>query len=480
MPARSTWRLGLLLAATAAITLAVLGRSAVAASRSHASAVGEVSLGSPVKIATFERYSRRAQAHASVLPDPVQGGWVVLDAPAELIRIDEHGAAGKIPVPAALQGPQFAFTPLKDGWGVATARVFPGGHTEEEACYPGLPGSCGVMVVAQLSPTGSWTPARRLPHSSGSESSGFDDPAQAIESEGRIELTWCEECSGGGSTGWIALARPGGRFGRPHRVRRALRIEVENEFVETFRGRFYIRARFGVHLHRGEQGDRVVEREIYPSGQLGPEHFMRSPLVRLEGLGGGPYPGKDNSEVFVFGAGDGRGVGVALRRGWQSKLGRPQFLEANGCCPHVAVAPDHWMLILTNALIRKHWRLVAAEVTPGGRLEATREIERNPVLGDQNSEFGEAEAIDNAGQALIASSPPNLRLEEPTSIWLDGATQRCRIFSRSLFIHRGTEQEEEEISSPEMFAGAHDVFHLVWADQGQLEATTARVGCAGT
>jgi hypothetical protein len=454
------------------IVLGALGANAVAASDSHTSSVGEVAFAPPVPITAIK------SSAWSIRPDPVQGGWAVISAPAEdkLVRIDEDGRVNNVPLPAALRGWQLAFTPLKDGWGVATARVFPGGRGEETGCSEGSTERCGVMVVAQLSPKGRWTRVRRLPHSSGSDSSGFQVPADAIESDGWIELTWCQECLGGGQVFWIAVARPGGAFGVAHIVQLPLHIEAENEFVETFRGRFYLRAQFGPHGDGGE-GRHIVEREVHTNGHLGPAHFMRSPLIRFQGQGGEPLAGRSNAEEYVFSEGEMGRVGVARRRGWNSSLGPPRLIASHGgCCFHATEAPDDWLLVVTEALTRRHWQLVAAEVTPAGRVEATRGVEENPTSA--KTTYTDAEAINNAGQALIASSYQGEGESHAESVWLHGSARRCRAFSRTLFPSaEGTPAEE---SFPDLFAGAHDIFHLVWRNrQRQLETSTVRVGCAG-
>jgi len=271
---RARWRsaLGSAITITIAIVVAVHATSTAAASHSGTIGQATIALGAAVPVPIGESGGR-------ALRDPRGGGWVV--GRGELFRLGEDGSVEKVELPTALRGPQLTLTPLKSGWDVASARVFPGGRREEENCLSRIPfGRCGVVVVAQLSAKGRWTRARRLPHSSGSDSSGFEDPPEVVERGGRIEIAWCRECLGGGQPGWIASARPGGRFGRPYRVQHLPHIKPELGFegVETFRGNLYIRAQFGPH-GLGYSGRHVVERG--PDRELSLNLLHRRTRIRL-------------------------------------------------------------------------------------------------------------------------------------------------------------------------------------------------------
>jgi hypothetical protein len=250
----------------------------------------------------------------------------------------------------------------------------------------------------------------------------------------------------------------------------------QSEEVETFRGKFYLRARFGPHGEFSE-GRHVVEREIGADGRLGRPHFMSSPLIRFSAqplAGRDPLAGRNNSEELVFSESDEGRLGVARRRGWRSTLGPPRFIASHAQPIFDSIeAPDDWLLIVAEALTQKRWQLITAEVSPGGRVQPTQGIEDNPV--EARGTYKYTESIDNAGQALIASTYES----EPTSIWLHGGTQQCPTFSRTLFppFSRPTYETTGE-DVPGLFAGAHDVFHVVWVNrEHQLESTIVHVGC---
>lgn len=462
---RSTWLAVLSRAAALVVILLALGPGGALASRVSAQGVAEVTAGAPVAI----QAAGPQQRVVSALADSRAGGWVVLTEPNALFHVSEAGAVRNVPLPPGLRGWQLNFVPLSDGWAVATDRVFPGGRREEATCAQaelGVDAHCGLIAAAELSPSGRWTRVRRLSHSAGRESSGFETPTQAVAAGDGIALIWCKPCLVPTPVNWIAVARPGGRFGAPHPVQRALRRSAESEEIESFRGSFYVRAQFGPHGQFGG-GRHIVEREINADGSLGAPHYLSSPLIRLQGLDTGPYAGGENAEEYVFSEGQGGRIGVARRRGWETTLGPAHVIASyDGCCLDVAQTPDDWTLIVTEALTHQRWQLVATEVAPDGRVERTRGIEDDPF--SRRSTYGYVEAVNGSGEALIASSNE----AEPQALWLHGDAQRCRTYSRTLY----PPAEGMRLAA---FAGAHGVFHLVWpGSKGNFDAATVHVGCA--
>jgi hypothetical protein len=401
-----------------------------------------------------------AEGGMSVQPDPGQGGWVQVDAPTgeELTRIDEDGRAMPVSLPSELRGEGLDFTPLSDGWAVASDRYWPGGRSEEQSCS-GLGSSerCGVLVVAQLSPKGRWTNVRRLPHSFGKEAYA----SEPIESSGRIELAWSEEGEGGESRPIrVALALPGHPFGPAHIARRVLHTDSEHVSVAAVRGALYLRAEFGPH-GSGGAGDHVVERRLYDDGRLGAPHFLRSPLVRDQGQS---LPGRNDSEIYVFQSGE--EIGVARRAGWASTYESPHFMTSSAEYGfQVAEAPNHRILLSVRSSKDERSRVIAAEVSRAGRLGATQTVEYDPR--NHEGEYDWTSAINDAGQALVAT------VDEVAgdAIWLHPSTQRCRAFSRVLLTPDGSR-------ALSVFAGRDNVFHLAWIDaENHVQSTSVRVGC---
>jgi hypothetical protein len=446
-----------------AVALAVVAAAPVVGASGMTAAAApsaEVSFSSPITVVRAEG------EHAEILlqADPIQGAWGVLSSLSQekLIRINEDGSAEAVPLPRELAyGGLFRFTPLKDGWAVATAVTFPGGRREEHECSGVAPeGRCGELVVAQRSPGGHWTRVRRLPNS---PVSGFEEePVKVIETGGVIEVAWREY-----GQYWIAAARPGGAFGRPHAIPPPAK-GAEALSLETFRGKFYLRAFIGGH--GSGHSDHVVERQIYASGRLGPAHFLTSRVLEDAGLEFGPLAGGGGSEVFLyFGVGAQSGDDFVTHRvGWASTFERSHLIASDtSCCVHTAEASDDWLLITTEARIDGLWQLVAAELSPTGRFESTQTVENTQlksVTGEVKYDWGGE--IDNAGQVLIFSSPNADQEEE----WIEASAPGCREFSRI--------PHAKERPSGDFVAGPHNVFHFAWINTAhEVEMKTAHVQC---
>lgn len=94
------------------------------------------------------------------------GAWIEFGGPREeeLAKIAEDGSVTAVRLPPRLREEYPQVMALRDGWIVVTNRYWPGGQRETDRCLPingGVPEqekNCGVLVVAQYSPSGHWTP----------------------------------------------------------------------------------------------------------------------------------------------------------------------------------------------------------------------------------------------------------------------------------------------------------------------------------
>jgi hypothetical protein len=411
----------------------------------------------------------------SAQPDPMGGGWVQFASPKgmQLARIDEQGALTRVALPAELRGEDLELMALQDGWTVATNRYWPGGRREEERCspggYEGVPEqekNCGVIVVAQYSPSGHWTATQRLAHSSGTQGG---EPA-AVESGGRIELAW-RETNGEADLVRISVAdaRAGHPFGPAHSAQRARGNGSESEELSTVRGQLYLRVLYGP-----APPEDLLERRLYGDGRLGPPHLLQSGA--LANYRDQALPGPHGSEILVYQ--DGEDVELARRDGWASEYQAPSAMTMTAETGfQVAESGNDELLISVRSFAEGHLSVVAAEASRSGSLSATDTVEYDPL-----NSFGDytwAGAIDDAGQALIAS----LDLSTGDGIWLHPSAPGCAGFSARIpLIEKGGSnatalpRDDADLTA---FAGPRNVFHLAWITPSkQVQSTTVRVQCA--
>jgi hypothetical protein len=429
---------------------------------SAAAAAAAIAVGAPVGIGAL---SAQPNEHVGpvVLADPVQGGWVRFAGPQgqELARISEAGVARLIALPPLLRpegrSEGLSVTPLRSGWLVVVGRFYPGGARERSECQESRDPSetCSQLAVAELSPAGRWTTPQSLPASRGFDASA----AGPVELPGRrIELAWEKEQAEQSSKIRVAIGPLGGRLGRPRRARRLARSELGYEALTEYSGRIVVLGEFG----RGHSGFRehVIERRLYGDGHLGPPRFRRGPLIPEQGE---RFPRPDGGETSVFG--DNGWAGFALRAPGSTSYAHEHLFSkhaevgvrsAENRRGHVLISFREWRLA--------HSRLMAAEISPHGALEATHELEAGSPEPEGGYEYGAALAP--GGQELIVGT------DGAGAVWAHAAAPRCRRFSRTRLTTAG--------AFPLLFAGARGVFHLVWTDDAShtIQTSAARIGCA--
>ena len=390
--------------------------------------------------------------------DPVQGGWVRFAGPQgkELARISEAGAVRSIVLPPLLQAEtrgefEGVLTPLRSGWLVDVGRFYPGGSSERAECEESREPSetCGELAVAELSPAGRWTTPQPLPRSRGGASA-----AEPVEvGGGRIELAW-EEGQPGIPTISVAVGRLGARLSRPSRAQRLMRSEPEEEMLENYNGEILVRGEFGDD-HTGF-AQHVIERRLYGDGRLGRPRLRHGPLLSDQG---DRLALPNGGETYVFW--EGYWGGFAVRPPGSSTYGRKHlFSKEVQVGIQAAENPRGRVLIVLRAWRHSGSRLIAAEVSPRGALEATHVLETGPSEPEGGYDY--EGAIAPSGQELIISTDAAHR------VWAHAAASRCRRFSRTPLAITGGE-------FPLLFAGARGIFHLVWEDDATHTMQTAAV-----
>ena len=123
--------------------------------------------------------------------------------------------------------------------------------------------------------------------------------------------------------------------------------------------------------------------------------------------------------------------------------------------------PRGQVLIVLRAWRHSGSRLIAAEISPRGALEATHVLETGP--SEPESGYDYEGAIGPSGQELVISTDAAHR------VWAHAAASRCRRFSRTPLAITGGE-------FPLLFVGARGIFHLVWEDDATHTIQTAAVG----
>jgi hypothetical protein len=426
-----------------------------------AAAVAAIAVGAPVGIGAL---SAQPSDHLGpvVVADPVQGGWVRFAGPEgqELARISEAGVPRLIAVPPLLRpegrSDGLSFTPLRSGWLVVVGRFYPGGARERSECLEAWEPSeaCSELAVAELSPAGRWTTPQALPGSRGFEA-GAAGPVELPG--GRIELAWERE-QAAKPTIRVAVGRLGRRLGPPKRARRLARSEPGYETLIEYGGRIFV---FG-EFRRGHSGFRehTIERRLYGDGHLGPPHFLHGSLISELGVG---FPRPDGGETYAFG--DNGWAGFALHAPGSGSHIREHLLSKHAEVGVKSAANQRGQVLISfREWRRAHSRLMAAEISPHGALEATHELEAGPPEPEGGYEYGVALAP--AGQELIVGT------DGAGAVWAHAAAPRCRRFTRTRLTTAG--------ALPLAFVGAHGVFHLVWTDDAShtLQTSAARIGCS--
>jgi hypothetical protein len=427
-------------------------------------AAAAIAVGAPVSVGPM---SPEPNEHAGpvAIADPVQGGWVRFAGPhgLQLARVSEDGAVRPIAMPPLLQietRGEFpsVLTPLRSGWLVVVGRFYPGGASERSECEGSRSPSetCGELAVAELSPAGRWTAPQPLRGSRGFDASA----AEPVEvGGGRIELAW-EEGQPQIPTISVAGGRLGARLGRPRSAQRLMRSEPGYEALENYDGEILVRGEFG----RGRSGflEHVIERRLYGDGHLGRPLFRHGPLVTAQGL---RFPRPDGGETYVFW--ESYWAGFALRPSGSSTYRRKHLFSKEAEIGIKAAENRRGQVLI---VLRAWWhtgsRLMAAEISPHGALEATHVLETGPPEPEGGYDYdGE---LAPGGRELVVST------DGAGGVWAHAAAPRCRRFTRTRLATGG--------AFPLLFAGARGVFHLVWTDSadGTVKTASARVGCTAT
>jgi hypothetical protein len=272
---------------------------------------------------------------------------------------------------------------------------------------------------------------------------------------GRVELAWDE--GGQIPTINVAVGPLGGRLGPPRTAQRLMRSEPEDEALENYDGEILVKGEFG--RGRSRFAEHVIERRLYADGHLGPPLFRHGPLVAGDGQ---RFPRPDGGETYVFWAG--YWAGFALRPSGSSTY-RQKHLFSKEAEVGVKAAENRrgQVLIVLRAWRHAASRLMAAEISPHGTLEATHLLETGPPepLGG----YDYAGELAPGGQELVVGT------DGAGVVWAHMAAPHCRRFTRTRLATAG--------AFPLLFVGARGVFHLVWTDYADhtIQTTAARVGC---
>jgi hypothetical protein len=440
-----------------------------------ASVVASAVFATPVALGPAMR--NPGESAIGVFADPVSGAWIQYAGPQgeELDRISERGLVSRVTLPATLRGEELDFTPLSNGWALATAKLYPGGPSEYSDCNPDYGGDqeeslrfparsagahgCGELVTAQRSPSGRWTPVRVLRHSF-AQSSGAGEP---VLRHGRIEMVWGAE--GEDAPLYVAEARPGKPFGPAHVVPPALHTKAEHSEVVPVNDKLYLRAEFGPHKPL-ELGDHVVERRLFGSGKLGSPHFLASPLLRELGE---TRTEPDGSQLFVYQP-NGK-VLLAHRARWAPRYEPAKLIARVGGYSGVQTVAESGWAIVSLDRVRHAPGISAALISPTGKLGPTRLVESAP--GETEGSYKWSGAIDGGGDSLFAITDE----AQAGTIWARVAATRCPHYSPRLQL-TSTSDSQTNVSIATT-AGPHHVFHIAWIDDdNDVMVTTLRVVCA--
>jgi hypothetical protein len=348
-----------------------------------------------------------------------------------------------------------SLTPLPSGWIVVVGRFYPGGVPERNECEQSKVPSetCSQLAIAELSPAGRWTTPQRLPGSRGFDSS----EAGPIELPGgRIELAW-EEGQPQIPTIKVAVGRLGHRLGRPHAAQRLMPSEPYYEALTEYGGEILVLGEFG----RGHSGfnEHVIERRLYGDGHLGSPRFRHGPLIVEQGM---RFAQPGGQETYVFG--ENYRAGFALRAAGSSIYTREHLFSKHAEIGLAAAGNSSGQVLIVFRVWRRgRSRLMAAEVSPHGALEATHVLETGPPEPEGGYDY--AGELGPGGQELVIST------DGAGGVWAHVAAPGCRRFVRASVPTGG--------ALPLLFAGARGVFHLVWTDEAHrtIQTATARVGC---
>jgi hypothetical protein len=239
-----------------------------------------------------------------------------------------------------------------------------------------------------------------------------------------------------------------------------MRSEPEDEALENYDGEILVRGEFG----RGRSGfaEHVIERRLYGDGHLGPPLFRHGPLVTDQGQ---RFPRPDRGETYVFW--EGYWAGFAVRPRGSSTYGREHLFSKEAEVGVKAAGNRRGqVLIVLRAWRHAGSRLMAAEISPHGALEATHVLETGP--SEPEGGYGYDGELGPGGQELVVST------DGAGGVWAHAAAPRCRRFTRTRLATAG--------ALPLLFAGARGVFHLVWTDHadGTVQTASALVGCTAS
>jgi hypothetical protein len=296
---------------------------------------------------------------------------------------------------------------------------------------------------------------QRLPRARGFEVSA----AEAVESQGRIELAWAKENSDLSQPFTIASARPGRPFGRIRRVARLMRSKPTFQTLNVRAGKLYVLGEFG------PREAHAIERPVHANGSLGAPHFLYSRLLSEQGDFVVQHAGAEAylyEEFYPQGA----SVFLAHRARRAQSLRRPQLISRDGEDGYELAQNVAGRLLIALRNGRHDSELMARMISPRGRLEAPQKLETGPLEPEGGYAF--LDGLSDAGNALILSADAH------GEIWSYVSAPRCPRFDRQPLALSGVEQV------PQLFVGHRGVFHLFWEDTGGVVHTaTARVHCVG-
>ncbi|MCW3034188.1 MAG: hypothetical protein JWM60_2533 [Solirubrobacterales bacterium] len=422
----------------------------------------------------------REQIPEAVHVDPAGGGWFAFSERGtnRLLRVFEAGGAEDVALPPRFRTAyNLELIPLRRGWDLLVGRLMPAeARRERDRCGEGWPEPagfrCGALIVSQLTPTGRWTPVQALPDLGTDEA----QVARPVVTGSKVELVWWQEEDGPFR---ISLARRGGRFSRPRKVQRlpeSHHDKTEEATVVSFDGRLWVRGKYVVVPGR-EHFD--VLRAIRPNGRLEPPIVIRHP-GRLNIIWGADigewFESSKHTETLLVelpsSEGELRTFAVRRRAANSGSYTRPRLIAKQIAFPLLglesyAQAPDHRLLVLLEREVHHQTVLSGVEVSPDGAVGAVRYIETIPPRSELESpSYGWAGAIASGGGTLV----PTTSTIPGDPIRLHPAGEACPRFGPPQALAPGTLLG--------IFAGRAGVFHVLWGNTlGQLQLTTARVGC---
>lgn len=364
-------------------------------------------------------------------------------------------------LPPKLRGKSLTFTLFRDGWALATNKVWIAKRTRHNCC--------ASLVAALRSPAGRWTPTQVLSHRGTRVA-----PSEAVEVEGHIRLAVWEEFPGreSRSTGLVLSALTvtdaavGYRFGPPRRVPPLYGNEAASEDVVARDNHLFL---------TDTRGDRVTEREISRSGGLGPRRHLVS--RRILGPDAEALPRRGGSEIWVYSelVGERERLRITRRAAGASNLGAPQRVASSiESGWETAKSANGYVLLSVRTYdraleVKDQSRISAAVIAPDGRLAPLQTAAFDPEVTGGSYDW--AGAINGRGDQLIVSSNGG---GGPATLWGSVATPRCRGYSPRFKLASSVGLFSASVAT----AGRHYAFFVAWPDtSGVVQLRRGRISC---